>query len=277
MPKLTPDCLVGVSETLLVPLHYRVEHSRSEDSPFTDVIAERFHDAIDYDWSKFQPSMWKRPVMAARTEILDRRVRAFLDGSPDGLIVNLGCGLDTRFHRLDNGALNWIEVDLPDVVAFRKKLGEPLSARHRMLAASVLEESWIDEIAEYRRASILLVAEGLFPYFTEEQHRFVFEYLARRFPGQQMLFHNMAPSFAHRLAQGSELSTLCDLSRLRTAVELQWGLEEGAQVSQLDPRVHFVDEFSMLAGLEHQLPELTRRLSAGQLDKAGTIVHVRFD
>ncbi len=33
----------------------------------------------------------------------------------------------------------------------------------------------------------------------------------------------------------------------------------------------------MLAGLEHQLLELTQRLSAEQLNKAGTIVHVRFN
>jgi O-methyltransferase involved in polyketide biosynthesis len=278
MLKLMPDSLVGVSETLLIPLHYRVEYSRDGETVFKDVTAERFHDAIDYDWSKFQGHRLQRPAIAARTEIFDRLVKAFIDRHPDGLILNLGCGLDTRFYRLDNGMLAWIEIDLADVIAFREKLGEALSRRHRMLAASVLSENWIDEIGDYSGKPVLLVAEGLFPYFSEEEHKRIFEYLARRFPGQQMLFQTSAPSIVHQLSKSSDLYKLNDLSKLRTSAELKWGLEDSTQVSALDARVHFVDEFSLLAGHEHLLPlELKQRLSTEQLSKAGRIVRVRFD
>jgi O-methyltransferase involved in polyketide biosynthesis len=271
MDKLTADSLVGVSETLLVPLHYRVEISKDADDTFKDAMAERFHDAIEYDWAKFQSAPLKL-AMGPRTSILDRQAGAFIAKHPAGLIVNLGCGLDTRFYRLDNGSIVWMELDLPDVIALRRRLDEPPSARHRLLAGSVLDESWVDEINPSAARPVLLVAEGLLPYFTEEQHKFIFGYLARRFPGQQMLFQTSSPSLIHRLAPSS------DLSRLNTTAELQWGLEESAQVSALDSRVHLVEEFPLIAGLERELPEEFRRgLSAEQLRKAAKIVHVRFD
>jgi O-methyltransferase involved in polyketide biosynthesis len=92
-------------------------------------MAERFHDAIEYDWDKFQGQLLGRSI-AVRTAILDTHVTAFIGEHSDALILNLGCGLDTRFYRLDNGTLVWIEIDLPEVIAFRKKLVEPSSPRH---------------------------------------------------------------------------------------------------------------------------------------------------
>jgi O-methyltransferase involved in polyketide biosynthesis len=91
--------------------------------------------------------------MVARTAILDAQVRAFLARHPEGLVVNLGAGLDTRFHRLDNGKLQWMEIDLPEVTAFRRKLDEPASPRHTLFAGSVLERVWIDEVKRQRSTS----------------------------------------------------------------------------------------------------------------------------
>jgi O-methyltransferase involved in polyketide biosynthesis len=272
MHKLSADSLVGVSETLLVPLHYRVQNSRAGDSGFKDEMAERFHDAIDYDWSKFQGQLFQGRGIAIRTQILDEQVKIFIAQHPDGLIVNLGCGLDTRFYRLDNGTIVWLEIDLPDVIAFREKLDEQRSPRHVLLARSILDEAWTNDVRQFTGRPILFVAEGLLPYFTEAQHKLVFGYLAGHFPGQQMLFQTSAPSLTRDLIPSS------DLAKLRTSAELQWGLEDSAQISALDPRIHLLDDFPLLAGREHELPqELRQRWSPEQLRRVATIVHVRFD
>ncbi len=171
MQQIQSDNLKGVSQTLLIPLHYRAEESKSKSSSFKDEIAERFHDAIAYDWSEFGADSSQGPMAAGitavfhkRFAIFDEQVRDFLEKAPDGLVVNLGAGLDTRFHRLDNGRVEWIELDLPGVIAFRQKLREPESKRHRMIAASVLDDNWVAEIKRYAKSRILFVAEGLFPY-----------------------------------------------------------------------------------------------------------------
>lgn len=271
MEKLHPDELTGVSETLLIPLNYRVEESRNGSSTFKDQMGERFHNAIAYDWSKLQ-SRPLQGVMPVRTAILDEQVGKFLEKAPDGCVINLGAGLDTRFYRLDNGLVHWIELDLPAVISFRGKLQEPLNERHQLVAGSVLNEDWITEIKHRTERKILLVAEGLLPYFTEEEHRKIFGYLTKRFPGQEMLFQTMAPSLIQDLLQYSMLS------KMNTNVEIRWGLDDSAQASDLlNPRVKFVQEFSLLQGHYDLLPDpIKQKLSPVTAMKIAKIIHVRF-
>jgi len=270
--KLNADDLSGVSETLLIPLHYRVSASRSGSGAFKDEMAERFHDAIAYDWEKFDGHGLQSAGIETRTRILDREVGAFVHAHPGGLVVNLGAGLDTRFYRLDNGTIAWIDIDLPAVVAFRQKLREPVNPRRLMVAASVFDDEWIPEVRRFGRSPLLFVAEGLFPYFTEAQHRAIFAHLSDNFPGQQMLFQTSAPSVLREFAH------LSVLSKLRTRADMEWGLEEGADVSSLDPRARFVDEYSLFEGYDGKLPEPVRRqFTPDLIRKAAKIVRVRFE
>jgi O-methyltransferase involved in polyketide biosynthesis len=273
MEKLHPDELTGVSETLLIPLNYRVEESRNEASRFRDVMGERFHNAIHYDWSKLQGRSFHSRVMAVRTAVLDEQIGNFLAKAPDGLVVNLGAGLDTRFYRLDNGIARWIELDLPGVIAFRRRLQEPGNARHRLVAGSVLEDAWVAEVKRDAAARVLLVAEGLLPYFTEDEHRRIFACLTKHFPGQEMLFQTMAPSLIQELVQYSSLS------QLSSNVDVRWGLDDSTQVSDLlNPRVRFVQEFPLLEGHYDLLPEpIRQKLSPAAALRVGKIVHVRFE
>jgi O-methyltransferase involved in polyketide biosynthesis len=269
--RIEPSDLTGVSETLLIPLHYRVQASKSPNEAFKDEVGEQFHDAIAYDWRKFNDDSLPKRIMPLRTAIFDAQVAAFLDKTPDGLVVNLGAGLDTRFHRLDNGAVRWVEIDLPNVIAFRQKLWEPEDERHRLVAASVLDEDWIDEIAGSATHSVLFVAEGLFPYFTEEEHKRIFALLVENFPGQEMIFQTFAPSLIQEFARRSLLS------KMGANVEMRWGLEDSAQVAALNPEVEFLREFPLLEEGYNLLPEAIRRkFSPAVARKAAKIVHVRF-
>jgi O-methyltransferase involved in polyketide biosynthesis len=275
MERTPTSQLRGVSETLLIPLHFRVEESRSETSSFEDAMAEQFHDAVIYDWNGLGTgplSSVQRMGMAARTRILDEQVGSFIATHPEALLVNLGAGLDTRFYRLDNGSISWIELDLPDVITFRHRLEEPHNIRHALLAASVLDEQWVLEVKRYGKERVLFIAEGLFPYFSEPQHRSVFRLLADNFPAQEMLFQTSAPSVTRELAHES------DLTKMKDSVELRWGLEEGADVSLLNEKTRYIGEFSLLEGREQLLPaHLQEKLPPDVLRKAGKIVHVRFE
>jgi O-methyltransferase involved in polyketide biosynthesis len=78
MEKLHFDELIGVSETLLIPLHYRVEESRNGSSVFKDGMGERFDSAIEYDWNKLQANPFMAGSWQVRTAILDEQVGRFL-------------------------------------------------------------------------------------------------------------------------------------------------------------------------------------------------------
>ena len=44
---------------------------------------------------------------AARSANMDRYIRTFLEHRTDGVIVQLGCGLETAYYRCDNGRSRW--------------------------------------------------------------------------------------------------------------------------------------------------------------------------
>jgi O-methyltransferase involved in polyketide biosynthesis len=161
---------------------------------------------------------------------------------------------------------------LPAVIGFRQKLHEPANPRHVLLAASVLDDDWIPKVKRLARSCVLFVAEGLLPYFTEAQHRAFFGLLSDNLPGRKMLFHISAPSALQAFAH------LSVLSKLRTRAELEWGLEEGADVSSLNPKARFINEYSLFEGYEDRLPEaIWHRLTPDMIRKAGKIVRVQFE
>ena len=59
---------------------------------------------------------------ASRSANMDRIIRTFLERRPDGVIVQLGCGLETTYHRCDNGKTHWYAMDLPHVIEYRRGL-----------------------------------------------------------------------------------------------------------------------------------------------------------
>ena len=92
-----------------------------------------------------------------------------LERRPDGVIVQLGCGLETAYFRCDNGRSHWYAVDLPHVVEYRRALlSEP--ERETYLAGDAFAEDWIRQIrAGVPDAPILVTAGGLFHYFEESK------------------------------------------------------------------------------------------------------------
>ena len=101
--------------------------------------------------------------------LLKQDSQTFLDRRPNGVIVQLGCGLETAYYRCDDGKTRWYAVDLPHVVKYRRELlSEP--ERETYLAGDAFAEDWIKQIrADVPDAPILVIAGGLFHYFEESK------------------------------------------------------------------------------------------------------------
>ena len=65
--------------------------------------------------------------------------------------MELGTGLNTRFERVDNGSVHWIDLDLPDTIALRRRFFSD-TERRRMIAASLLDEDWLTDGGAASRA-----------------------------------------------------------------------------------------------------------------------------
>jgi O-methyltransferase involved in polyketide biosynthesis len=212
-----PVRLTGVSETLLIPLWARAVETRRPDAIIRDPIALEIFENLDYDFSKFEGAWMTQTGIAVRTKILDEGTAAFIREHPRAVVINLGAGLSTRFSRLDNGSIQWVEIDLPDVIALRRLFFRE-TKRYRCIAGSVTAPDTFDAV-ETGRQPVLILAEGLFMYFAEEEVRAVFECLSNRFPGAHMLLEMLAPC-----ALGLGKYDPC-LSRIaRGSLEFRWAL-----------------------------------------------------
>jgi O-methyltransferase involved in polyketide biosynthesis len=172
--------LGAVQETLLVPLYGRASLTREGNPLISDPKAVDIVEALDYDFSRFDGSM-SLIGSVLRTRIFDHWVARWLEAHPAGTVVEIGAGLNTRYERLDNGRARWFELDLPDVLALRRRFFAD-TERRTMLAGSVLDDDWVETVAA-TPGPWLFAAEAVLIYLPEPDVRRVVSRLTRRFPG----------------------------------------------------------------------------------------------
>lgn len=119
MSKYTVN-LGTVQETLLITLWARGTEAGKLDPILKDTKSVEVMNQIDYDFSKLATAKGSQIGICLRGQILDQWVQSFLKDNPDGIVVEVGAGLNTRFERVDNGSVRWFDLDLPDAIAMRQ-------------------------------------------------------------------------------------------------------------------------------------------------------------
>ncbi len=228
--------LTGVKETLLLPLWARARETQRHDPIVEDPTAVELLRRIDYDFRRFDHDWKSQVAVAVRTRILDDAVKHFLASHPQALIVNLGAGLDSRFQRLDNGTVQWFELDLPEVIAYRRDHFTE-TERYRFIACSVMDTTWLARIERSERPR-LLIAEGLLMYFPRFEVRNLLRRLAKTFPGAEMLLEV--------LAFGAVGMTHYHDTLHRFDASLKWSLADAHELEQWDPRIRLLAEWCVL-------------------------------
>jgi O-methyltransferase involved in polyketide biosynthesis len=189
-----PD-LQGVARTLLVPLACRAIESVRPDAILHDPRAVELYNALGGSRAfLLGMSEHDRLFTVMRMRQIDTFARSFLAGNPGGLVVDIGCGLDTRFYRLDSGQLNWLGLDLPEVITLRQQW-LPDADRCKTIAKSMFDLGWLDEVKRINKPVIFL-AEGVFPYFNTRDVKPMLTAMAERFPTGELVFDAMAPFVA---------------------------------------------------------------------------------
>ncbi|MDY0884874.1 class I SAM-dependent methyltransferase [Dongia soli] len=207
--------LTGVPETLLWTLYNRAAEARRPDGVLSDPHSVRIHDALDYDYAR---SFGKADgTHAARAKLFDRLVRDWLQRHPRGLVVSLGEGLETQALRVDNGEMQWLSVDLPEVIALRERF-IPTAERRRHFAGSALDRGWMDGIET--APGLCIVAQGLFMYLPEEEIRRLLLDIAIRFPGSEIIFDTIPRWFSHLTLRGLQRT------RHYRIPEMPWGIDQ---------------------------------------------------
>ena len=229
--------LTGVSRTALVTLAARAAESGRSDALFSDEKAVEIANRLSVSFRRSRRDWISQVGIAVRTRILDDAASRFLAAHPKALVVNLGAGLCTRFFRIDNGEVEWIDVDVPAVEPlWQRVIGS--SNRHRFLAASVLEPAWLERLELAPDRPTLFIAEGLLMYFEERQVRTLLARLGRERPGAELLAETLGPL----LVRNSWLHPAI----ARTSVRFKWGVRSFADVERWEVGAKFLEEWRCL-------------------------------
>lgn len=265
--KLRTDKLIGVPETMLIPLFARAVETPRPDAICRDPQAVELVNRIDYDFSKFDPATATALGIAIRTRIFDDMARAYIEQHPDCVVINIAAGLDARFYRVDNGTLRWYELDLPEAIELRRQFFSE-SERHRFLAANALDPAWLEQIEHSKHT--LVIIEGLLMYFDESDVKFLLTLLAERLPGCETLVEVLGHSQALRTENNDMVN--------KTNAAFKWGIRNAADIGDWHPALQYVNDISIYDRHDdrwHQLPLQWPAPLAKLRNTANRIVHLR--
>lgn len=178
-----------VAETLLIPLYMRTKESRRANPILKDGMAERLISEIDYDYSRFDNSPKSETGCLVRGWYFDRAVRNFIAIHPHPVVVNVGCGLDTRYQRIgSDGRTVFYELDLPEVMDLRRNM-IPEAKDDIYISDSLLETGWMDALlVRHPGSDFIFVVEGVLMYFHEDEVKSFLRNIASRFSGGEIWF-----------------------------------------------------------------------------------------
>ncbi len=73
---------------------------KRHNAKIKDEIAVELVERLDYDFSRADKDNAMTYGVIARTIVLDRMVRKYLEKHENTVVVNIACGLDTRCYRM---------------------------------------------------------------------------------------------------------------------------------------------------------------------------------
>lgn len=181
--------LTGAAETMLQSFYARAKYSRTKNHKFYDAKATELVEKIDYDFSKAEKDSTMSDGVIARTIVFDELVKDFIDKNPDCTVVNIACGLDTRFYRMDNGKITWYNVDLPETIEVRDAIYGK-SGRVSTIGISALDPAWAEKVTKCGK--MLFVIEGLSMYLTSEENAQMLSVIRDNFDNATVFFETIS-------------------------------------------------------------------------------------
>ncbi len=237
MSEIESQALSGVAETLLLTLYVRAMESQRPDALIKDekAVALVMRMSNDFDRIRQVPlSEANKAGLILRNREFDRYAQDFLDRNPTAVVVHIGCGLDSRFERVDNGEVEWYYLDLPDVIELRRRLIGGEGERYHLLGCSVLDSAWLEAVSAHRQRPFLFLAEGVFMYFEEAQVKSLVLTLRDCFPSAELVFDAFSPfmRWAHNFK----------VTRTGIGAHLHWALKHGKDLERWSDGIRLLDE-----------------------------------
>ena len=219
--------LNAVGETALLTLYARAKDYESEQSVLKDKKSWEIINQIEYDFNQFKDVKMSYYGILGRAKVIDNEIRKFISLYPDCIVVSLGAGLDTMFYRVDNGYIDWYNIDFAGAIEARSQFFEPHERVHNVVS-SITDELWTKNI-EINGRKLLLVSEGVVMYLTLDEMKQFLGLLTDSFEEFTLYLDMISPYVAKRSKQHDMLSKM--------DVTFQWGSKDGHEIVDMNPKL----------------------------------------
>lgn len=165
----------NISDTALWAAIYRASENDRPDAVFRDPFARRLAGSRGQEIASAMPFSERQTwAWIARTYLFDQFITQQLAQGID-MVVNLAAGLDARPYRMDlPSSLNWIEVDLPELLAYKEDILKSEVPRCQLervaldLADVTARRELFDHLGRKAR-KVLIITEGILVYLSAEE------------------------------------------------------------------------------------------------------------
>jgi methyltransferase (TIGR00027 family) len=255
--------LSDVEETGLLTLYCKAIESQS-DSPI--MIDEKAIDAVNQldpilerSESKLLRNLVSRKIdkravvhIALRAQKYDAIALDFMKSNQTAVIVNLGCGMDTRYFRIDDGNIRFFDVDLPDMIAFKQKIF-PVNTRYQMIPKSIFDYGWMDVVEKSGRKKIMFQAEGVFMYLDPEKVRQLVLDIRERFPGSELVCEVVRKQWTS--GAWGKMASMKMTRRLNMGKQagFNFGLDHPKEMESWHPGIQFLSQWSYFESKHEKL------------------------
>jgi len=241
-PRMTDMTFSPVQQTLLIPLVARaLGGALYPGHACGDMQASRLLQTLDIDSQTYLADRATVLNVLWRTRLIRDLAQDFFAAHPDAWGLNLGCGLSHYFQWLDNGSNTWVDADLPEVMALRKKLLPVQMPRLRAATVDLQTADWWQRLRLPKRALVqplFVLCEGVLMYFQPDEVRAVLQQFADVAPsGSVLVLDTMA-----RCAVGQ---ARWHPSVGHTQAQFHWGIGQMQELTACHPRLQLRQSHSV--------------------------------
>ena len=244
--------LSQVSRTAILTMICRAVEARRRQFVFDDPMAvlclERLTSIAseeDRHWILRHKRMYEgiqgrdAKALVRRVKVFDEAAHRFIAGHPHCTVVNLACGFDTRFWRIENEKCSYIEIDLPEVIDLKKEIFKD-HLGYEVIAGSALDTSWIDKVTVNGNTDFILLAEGLFMWFPPQEAARLFKEIGEKFYRSQLVL-DMVPE---KYTKGIWKKLIRLHSKIDMGLDVAWdfGIKNSHDIEAFGNGLKVIDE-----------------------------------
>ncbi|WP_206214157.1 class I SAM-dependent methyltransferase [Adlercreutzia sp. ZJ304] len=175
--------LSAESRTLYIPLLGKASTSK-QGIILDDKKAEEICDLFDLSLPASSRSKWLSYYMAMRAKVFDDWVSDQLRRFPEALVVQIGCGLDSRCLRVAEQRRKWIDCDLAGVIQERRRFYDESDT----YSLRVLDATEPDDLLGLPVSDCAIVAlEGLSMYLNQNELTMLLSIMREKYPSIRVL------------------------------------------------------------------------------------------